>query len=299
MDPLCSCLLLAGLLTTALGAPLALDNGKIRIELEPRTFSVRFIGLPGGNNFLEPAHLTQTELAGTGWLDPGGLFTDVLPVHTDDAALRRGPAEVLERRDDYVLLLGPEHPVSRWRVKKEVQLVHDAAELTYKVTVLSSLKEERDIRIRTTARLDWSGALIVPVAPGRMSLVRGAYQDVLSLLEFPEETYTVPLRSKKLRTRAVLSSASPEVTMTTDFGKWKRRLEIRSALPEPEAENRIRMLALLDDPSHTYESALEGAQSGTNVGSPFVVVEHWSVSPPAPKGTSPRSRDEDRMEVLP
>lgn len=280
MDLSTSCLLLACALSSALGAPLALDNGKIRVELESRTFSVRFIGLPGGNNFLEPAHLTATQLAGTGWLDPGGLVTDVLPVRTEDAMLRRGPAEVVEQRDDYLLLLGPEHPESHWRVKKEVQLARDSAELTYKVTVLSSLKEERDIRVRTTARLDWSGALVIPVEPGRMSLVRGAFEDVSDLLEFPEEIYTVPLRSRKLRTRAVLSSASPEVTMTTDFGVWKRRLEIRSALPDPEAENRIRMLALLDDPSHTYEAALEGAQSGTNVGSPLVVVEHWSVSPP-------------------
>jgi hypothetical protein len=299
MEPFSSWLLLAGLLSATVGAPLALDNGKIRIELEPRTFSVRFIGLPGGNNFLEPAHLTQTELAGTGWLDPGGLFTDVLPVRTEDAVLRRGPAEVVEQRDDYVLLLGPEHPESRWRVKKEIQLARDAAELTYKVTVLSSLKEERDVRIRTTARLDWSGALVVPVAPGRMSLVRGSFEDVSDLLELPEETYTVPLRSRQLRTRAVLSSASPDVTMTMDFGVWKRRLEIRSALPDPDAENRIRMLALLDDPSHTYEAALEGAQSGTNVGSPLVVVEHWSVSPPASEATPPLSQEEEVAEVLP
>src|SRR5688572_14071968 len=107
MDLCTSCLMLAGALSSAMGAPLALDNGKIRVELESRTFSVRFIGFPGGNNFLEPAHLTETELAGTGWLDPGGLFTDVLPVRTEDAMLRRGPAEVVEQRDDYVLLLGP------------------------------------------------------------------------------------------------------------------------------------------------------------------------------------------------
>lgn len=293
MELLTSCLMLAGALSSTLGAPLALDNGKIRIELETRTFSVRFIGIPGGNNFLEPAHLTETELAGNGWLDPGGLFTDVLPVNTGNAVLRRGPAEVVERRDDYVLLLGPEHPESRWRVKKEVQLTRDAAELTYKVTVLTSLKEVRDIRIRTTARLDWSGELAIPVEPGRMSLVRGAFDDVSTLLEHPEESYNVPLRSQQLRTRAVLSSASPEVTMTTDFGVWTRRLEIRSALPEPEAENRIRMLALLDDPTHTYEAALEGAQPGTNVGAPLVVVEHWSVSPPVPATAPSSSRGPD------
>lgn len=299
MDLSASCLLLVGALASSLGAPLSLDNGKIRIELEPRTFSVRFIGLPGGNNFLEPAHLTETELAGSGWLDPGGLVTDVLPVRTEDAVLRRGPAAIVEQRDDYLLLLGPEHPESHWRVKKEIQLTRDSAELTYKVTVLSSLKEERDIRIRTTARLDWSGALMVPVEPGRMTLVRGAFEKASDLLEFPEETYTVPLRSRKLRTRAVLSSASPEVTMTTDFGVWKRRLEIRSALPDPEAENRIRMLALLDDPTHTYEAALEGAQSGTNVGSPLVVVEHWSVSPPDAAVPGSRLPDGEVEEALP
>lgn len=29
------------------------------------------------------------------------------------------------------------------------------------------------------------------------------------------------------------------------------------------------------------ESALEGAQSGVNVGAPLVVIEHWTIGPPA------------------
>lgn len=274
-----SCLLLVGALASAFGGPLALDNGKIRIELEARTFSVRYIGIPGGNNFLEPTHLTATELASTGWIEPGGLTTDVLPIRAGDAVLRRGPAEVVEQRDDYVLLLGPEHPESHWRVKKEFQLTRDTAELTCKVTVLSSLKEERDIRIRNTARLAWTGALTVPVEPGRMSLIRGKFEGVGELLLAPESAYQIPLMSTQARERAVLSSPSPEVRMVTDFGVWTRQLEIRSSLPEPEAEGRIRMLALLDDGTHTYQAALEGAQSGVNVGAPLVVIERWTVEP--------------------
>lgn len=290
-------MLLISALASAFGGPLALDNGKIRIELEPRTFSVRFIGTPGGNNFLEPVHLTAAELDGPGWLDPGGLISDVLPVRMEDAVLRRGPAAVVEHRDDYLLLLGPEQPDLGWRVKKEFQLAHDTAELTYKVTVLSSLKEERDVRIRNTARLAWTGALSVPAAPGRMSLVRGTFGGIADILEAPEASYLIPLHSKKTRTRAVLSSPAAEVTMATDFGVWTRRIEIRSSLADPEAENRIRMMALLDDTSHTYQSALEGAQSGVNVGAPLVVVEHWSVSPPLPRATAePHGEEVEAIE---
>jgi len=281
MDLTLNCMLLIGALASAASGPVSLDNGKIRIELDTRTFSVRFIGVPGGHNFLEPVHLTAAELDGQGWIEPGGLITDVLPIRPEDAVLRRGPAELIERRDDYVLLLGPEHPESHWRVKKEVQISRDTAELTYKVTVLSSLKEERDLRIRNTARIAWSGALVVPVEPGPMKLVRGSFEGIARILNYPEGSYVLPLYDKNKRTRAVLASPASEVAMNTAFGVWTRRLEIRSSLDDTDAENRVRMMALLDDETHIYESALEGAQSGVNVGAPLVVIEQWSIGPPA------------------
>jgi len=276
-----NCIVLISALVSAASGPVALDNGKIRIELDSRTFSVRFVGVPGGRNFLEPVHLTPTELDGRGWIEPGGLVTDVLPTRPEDVVLRRGPAELIEREDDYVLLLGPEQPESHWRVKKEVQLARDTAALTYKVTVLSSLKEERDVRIRNTARIAWSGALLAPVDGGPMKLVRGRFEGVDKILKYPEDSYVLPLRAKTRRSRAVLASPASELTMNTEFGVWTRRLEIQSALEEPESENRMGMMALLDDDTHIYESALEGAQSGVNVGAPLVVIEHWTIGPPA------------------
>lgn len=284
MDLTQSCMLLAGALLTALGGPVALDNGKIRIELEPRTFSIQFIGAPGGNNFLEPIHLTAAELDGAGWIEPGGLTTDVLPARPEDAVLRRGPAEIVERRDDYVLLLGPEQSDLHWRVKKEIQLARDTAELTYKVTVLSSLKDERDVRIRNTARMAWIGSLNVPVAAGRLTLVRGAFAGIADLLDDAETDYKIPLLPPTNRARAVLESPSAEISHETPSGTWTRRIEIYSALAEEGAENQVRMMALLDDASHSYQSALEGAQSGVNVGAPLVVIEHWSLTAPAATG---------------
>lgn len=293
-----SCMFLAGALLSASSGPVALDNGKIRIELEPRTFSVQFIGVPGGDNFLEPIHLTATELDGAGWLEPGGLTTDVLPARREDAVLRRGPAEVVEQRDDYVLLLGPEQPELHWRVKKEVQLARDTPELTYKVTVLSSLKGERDVRIRNMARMAWRGSLKVPAAAGPVGLLRGAFPGFDDLLKESDTTFTIPLLPPADRVRAVLTSPSAEVMHETPSGSWTRRIEIYSALPEEGATNQIRMMALLDDASHSYQSALEGGQSGVNVGAPLVVIEHWSLNATAYPGTkggeAPGVHEEER-----
>lgn len=299
-----SCMLLFGVLATAAGGPLSLENEKIRIEVEPRTFSVRFIGQPGGYNFLEPLHLSAADQDGVGWIEPGGLFTDVLPLRTENAVLRRGPAEVVEHRDDYLLLLGPEQPDLHWRVKKEFQLERDAAALTYKVTVMGSLKEERDVRIRSTARLAWSGTLTVPAEAGRLSLIRGSYLGFDKIVNEPAEDYVLPLKSSKPRSCAIVSSTSPEISLATDFGIWSRRLTIQSSLAEPDAENRVRLLVLMDDDTHTYEAALEGAQSGVNVGAPLVVIEHWSIGPPVSKVAhhlTPEgfTIDEDGEETLP
>lgn len=265
-------------MATASDPTLVLQNGHIRVELEPRTFSLRYLGFPGGKNFLDPIYLSETEIAGAGWVAPGGVVTDLVPVSRAYASLRRGPATIAERTDDYILLLGPAHPESGWQFKKEYQLTRDSAALTYKLTVQTQQKEERSVRVRITAQLPEEGIVFIPHTAGELGFLRGA-GPALRLLHAPEDSgYRIPLAANSSWRRAVLASPASELTYTTGFGVWSRRLEVRSAAPDEDST--YQFLALLDEASHTYQVALEAAQAGVNVGAPLVVVEHWTLSRP-------------------
>lgn len=260
--------------------PVVLQNGYVRLELEPRTFSVRFAGFPGGKNFLEPVHLTESEIAGPNWVDPGGLTTDLLPARENSALLRRGPAEVVVQEERYVLLLGPEHPDSNWRVKKEYFLEKDTPEGRYKVTVTSARKTERRVGIRIAAQVVRAGQWEISGDFGVPGLMLGQYPDLASVTGADTPGYIVPLAGGRDRRRAVLAvPGAPEVTQQTPFGTWSRRLELASDTAGEGGPASPRLVLLLDDATHVYQAGLEAMQSGVNVGAPLVIVEHWVFSP--------------------
>ena len=119
-------------------APIALDNSAMRVEVDPRLFSVCFVGLPNRSNFVEPTQPTQEEIEGEGWVDPGGLHTDLVPYQGQDAAIRRGPADVVERTATSVVMLGPVSGTLKVRLKKEIELDEHKPRAVFKVSASPS-----------------------------------------------------------------------------------------------------------------------------------------------------------------
>lgn len=275
-----SCIVLIGAMTAQTPRPVVLENAYVRLELDPRTFSARFAGFPGGKNFLDVIHLTPSEIAAPGWLEPGGCTTDVLPDSENSALLRRGPAEIIVQEAQYVLLLSPVDPERGWRIKKEYFLVPDTSEARYKVTVLSSRKEERPVGIRTTTQFLGKGQLRVPAVPDSLGLLGGTFPGFANQREAPEGLYVLPLDGSSGRHGAVLAARASAFSLETDFGRWTRHIEIRSAVEENGTGAAPRFVALLDDRSHVYQGALEVMQAGVNVGAPLVVEERWIFAPP-------------------
>jgi hypothetical protein len=280
------------LLLAILGVPasvsgLALDNGAIRIEVDPQTYSVRFLGHPGGANFIDPVHLTERQRNGKGLVVPGGVMTDVLPVSEGEAMLRRGPATVIEHTSDYLLLLGPESPSTGLRVKKEYLLDQNSAGLEYRLSVLSSLKEQRAVTIRATAQLPWGGVLKLPkTESGDLVLIRGSYPGISALLSRQDSLYSVSLEEEPGRENAVLRLKDflGVIESARKYGTWTRSATVSSA-GEEDPSLPVAM-ALIDDYSRTCQVALEVSQAGVNVGAPLVYVERWALTMP---GESPIS----------
>ncbi|MCF6287509.1 MAG: hypothetical protein L3K26_20345 [Candidatus Hydrogenedentes bacterium] len=269
------------LLMLALGLPFAagaliLENDSIRIELEPKTFSLRFLGRPGGPNFIDPVYLTERERNIPGLVMPGGIMTDVLPVREERSALRRGPASIVEHREDYLLLLGQKDAATGLRVKKEYMLHRDEARLTYKLSVLSSLKAQRSVSVRVTAQIPWGSVLELPKPEdGGMRLICGAYPGFVAMAEQSGPQYRISLALRTAREHAVLRVPVRRIDVITPFGIWSRHAVLRSA-GERDGTN-IGLLALVDDRSATCQIALEGRQAGVNVGAPLVFVESWTL----------------------
>lgn len=254
--------------------PVLLENSvSLRVEVDPLIFSVRFLGFSGGRNFLEPLHVSEEERAGKDWLDPGGLVTDLIPGISRDAALRRGPAEVVSQDRLSVVMLGPESPESRLRMRKEIRLSEHLPELTYRVTVLTDGETSSTGALRNTVRLPQGTTLRIRKEMGTLRpLTEGG--NVTHAVVQSNLYWLIPVPPTAPIETLLLGAYVPEVTIENADGLWTRRL---TGMPDDPGRVPLQstFLAILDDPTRSYGAALQGWSAEIRSNAPLTLSEEW------------------------
>ena len=263
------------LLLCALSAPIVLDNGAVRVEVEPRVFSVRFVGVPGRRNFLDPLPLTDEALAGSAWLDPGGLHTDVIPYPGPDAALRRGPAEVIEQSGSSVVMLGPVSEALKVRLSKEVRLVGREPLVLFTVSLVAASGEPARYAIRNTARVPLKTTLRVRRADGSISALAGA-ASIFPCVVKSNRYWLIPVPPTARTKQAILGAFVPEVTHQNDSGLWVRRIVPPPSSPDDVPDGST-FMCVLDDATRSYGAALQGPTTDVTPGSRLTFTEEWTL----------------------
>lgn len=256
--------------------PVVLDNGSIRVEFDPQVFSVRFVGLPGGSNYLEPLFVSHEDKKGPGWVDPGGLVTDLIPLQGHDASLRRGPGEIVEQRKDYVAALGPLSGETGLRVKKEIALDPIEAKARFTVTVTVAGPKPAAFSIRNTARVARGSTLRVEKADGTIRALAGT-TNIFPAVVNSNLFWLVPVPPTAPMKNVVLGAFVPRIVHVGNQGIWRRRIV---SAPEQAklAPNESTFLCLLDDTTRSYGAALQGAVAPIEPCCPLVFEEEWTIS---------------------
>lgn len=254
--------------------PVVLENARLRIELDPVLFSVSFIGFPGGVNFVEPQHVDEGARQGKGWLDPGGLTTDLVPLEGQDAALRRGPGEVIERDAAHVVVLGAESEALGVRLKKELRLDGDAARAWYIVTALSTRAEGPSVCVRTGARLAAGATARIPKQGGTFAPMHAEPKAPWAVVN-SREYWLVPVPPTARVAGLVLGGVVAGVEVENRSGIWKRRFTQPPTDPA-RLWNGVTVLCVLDDKTRSYGLSLQGAQAPLTAATPLQLTEEWT-----------------------
>jgi hypothetical protein len=115
---------------SAITGVLVLENDLVRVEIDPEVMAVRYLGPPMGPNLVEPLYVSRLDRRGKAWLDAGGVGWEVVAASgSRDAALRRGPAEVLAHTVNRVTLLSPVSQDAPLRLKLDFLLADSAPEV--------------------------------------------------------------------------------------------------------------------------------------------------------------------------
>lgn len=253
---------------------LVLENARIRLEIDPTVFSLRFLGFPGGQNFLEPHFLAERERSGEGWLDPGGLTTDLAPFEEKDAALRRGPAEVIERDEFHVVLLGKASPALGVRLKKEFRLDGADAHVYFLVTALSDRADGPSVALRNTARLPARSTVRVPKHEGAFTPLQDGAKAPWAIVN-SKDYWLVPVPPTSPVHDLVLGGFSPEAQVQNESGVWTRRIPVPPADPG-KVPGGAMTLCVLDDTTRSYGLSLQGAKGTLCAATPVQLTEEWT-----------------------
>jgi len=253
--------------------PIALDNGAIRVEVDPAVFSVRFVGRPGGRNLLDPAYISYAERNGGAWLDPGGLVTDVIPLETQDAALRRGPAEVIDQDADSVVLLGAVSETLGLRLRKEIRLEGAAPRARFTVTLLPTSPTPRTAALRNTARVPLGSVLR---GDGEASIIRpfSGTDSTSGLVATAGSGWRIAVPPRTAAREVILGAFVPEAALELRDAVWRRRIAEMPA-EESAAPYHSTFLCVLDDTSRVYGAVLQSALVEVSAASPLVFTEEW------------------------
>lgn len=260
-----------------LGQPdlIVLDNGYVRVEIDPSLFVVRYVGPPGGPNFVTPLFVDKALRSEKKWVDAGGLYSDLLHDDHREAALRGGPATVIERRDDYVALLGPV-TAAGVRLKKEIRLARTGARAWYKVTALAVSETPSQVAIRNTVRVPLGTTLRTVAEDDTLGAIAGlaglaALEPVLAA---PKPFWRISVPPKAPLDGVVLGAMITEIAHDVPWGTWFRRV----AGPLDEEGDFLQdasFLCLLDDGAQRFCSVLQGPLQRLAPSSPVVFEEEW------------------------
>ena len=271
--------ILIGLAIITLGAAaedgaLVLENARIRLEIDPVVFSLRFLGFPGGQNFLEPHYLAERERTAEGWLDPGGLTTDLAPFDKKDPALRRGPAEVIEHDEFHVVLLGKTSPALGVRFKKEFRIDGADAHAYYIVTALSERADGPNVTLRNTARLPARSTVRVPKEDGTFTPLQEGTKAAWAIVN-SKDYWLVPVPPTSPVHDLVLGGFSADAEVQNESGVWKRRIPLAPVDPG-KVPGGATVLCVLDDTSRSYGLCLQGAKGTLCAATPVQFTEEWN-----------------------
>ncbi len=253
--------------------PIILENSAIRIEVDPQLFSVQFAGFPGGANFMERLLVEEEARAGSGWVDPGGLVTDVFPAPEREAVLRRGPASVEFQDAHSVILLGPVSEKLGVRMKKELRLEGDEAKARYTVTLLAQSQESKRYSVRNTVRVPLRSTIRVEKEKTEILPLAGL-EKLAPVVVRSMNYWLIPVPPTSSVNKAVLGAAVLSFSLENRSGFWKRTIE-KATAEDATPDNATPFFCVLDDATRSYGAALQSASQDVSLGAPLVFTESW------------------------
>ena len=263
---------------------IALDNGAIRVEIDPRWFNIRFVGVPGGENFLDPVFRGERPERDSTADRRDGLTTAIYPF-LDDPVSKEARAEVADVGPHHAVLVGPLSTATGLRIKKEIRLGDTEPRAVFIVTVLSERQEPVEIAVHNIARVPMGTTLRPAVGIDPLQVIESPAPLLLDLNGL--KSAAVPLA--EVPGRVVLGALTESLFHVRGDLTWSRQSMTNYQQESKYIDNRNVVLTL-DQTSYSYTANLVSSTAKVSAASPLVSRESWEIIPlklPKPATAAP------------
>lgn len=250
---------------------LTMDNGAIRVEIDVHRSGFRFVGTPGGVNFLDSFSVEPLSRSEVSAPNPSGLYGEVVFVETGKTVSFASPAQVIEHSARHTVIMCDSTESIGLRLLFDLTLHATEPTARFVTRVFSATHSSQRAFVRNVTRLP-RGALLHPERDStRLKSLRGNVPIVDA-----ESHWRLEVNAIEDMPKALLGARVSSVSEELEFTRWTRTVH----LPPREGRDYYQHSNLMIEVRTADHEVLEfiqgpiGKLDGT---SPLAITEEWTL----------------------
>lgn len=255
--------------------PLLLENGRVRVELDPALATVVYAGIPGKLNWIGPPEAPM----GTSPDDQKPAFTgfvsELVAQNGQDMGFQPGPVEIVSQTPLQTVFLGPVSAKYPVRLKTEIQLADTGGKITYTVTAVATDTVPGVFALRNTVRLPQNTTLRINTGDGMFRPLSGA-KTIFPVVSKSFGYWLLTVPTAGLYKNLVLGAHVTQVSLHNSANIWTRFPRetfdgVRKYLDDSN------ILCRINDETREYRVTLQSPLGEIRADAPLAFQEEWSI----------------------
>ncbi len=255
--------------------PLVLENGRVRVEVDPALATVVYAGIPGKLNWIG---LPETSMAPPQDAQKPvftGFVSELVAQNGQDMGFQPGPVEIVSKTPLHAVLLGPVSAKYPVRLKTEIQLADAGGKVAYSVTAVATGTVPGMLALRNTVRLPQNTTIRINTGDGMFRPLSGT-KNIFPVVSKSFGYWLLTVPTAGLYKDLVLGAHVTQVALHNSTNIWTRfpRETFDGARKYLDDSN---LICRIDDETREYRVTLQSPLGEIRADAPLAFQEEWSI----------------------
>ncbi len=255
--------------------PMVLENGRVRLEVDPALATVVYAGIPGKMNWIglpeapmgTPPDGQKPALA--------GFVSELVAQNGQDMGFQPGPVEIVSKTPLQAVFLGPVSAKFPVRLKTDIQLAETGGKVTYSLTAVATDTVPGLFALRNTVRLPQNTTIRINTGDGMFRPLSGS-KTIFPVVSKSFGYWLLTVPTTGLYKDLVLGAHVTQVSLHNSANIWTRfpRETFDGARTYLDDSN---LICRINDETREYRVTLQSPLGEIRAEAPLAFQEEWSI----------------------